>query len=75
MPSAEGNALLLVFQDPLDKAGVDAEAHMAELKKAISQCIKKDVEIRTVCRNAGDSQKQDWVDLSQFIKVNIEYED
>lgn len=74
-PSAEGGSLLLVFEDPLDKGCVDTEAHLSELKQAINQCVKKDVEIRTVCRKAAAGREADWIDLSRMIKAQIEYVD
>lgn len=71
----EGNVLMLVFEDELDKTSVDSEGHMAELKQAIANCVQKEVEIRTVCRaekGAGDGQL---ADLTKIIKADIEYVD
>lgn len=74
-PSAEGSALLLAFEEPLDKAAVDAPDHMAELKQAVNSCVQKDVEIRTACRGNGEERASGWIDLGRIIKADIEYVD
>lgn len=74
-PSVEGSTLVLVFNDPFDKASVDSEQHMKELKQAVNRCAQKDVEIRTVCQERGRGAEREWVDLTKVIKAEIEYID
>ena len=74
-PSVEGSTLVLVFNDPFDKASVDSEQHMKELKNAVNRCAGKDVEIRTVCQERGRGNEREWVDLTRVIKADIEYID
>ena len=74
-PSVEGSTLVLVFNDPFDKASVDSEQHMHDLKQAVNRCAGKDVEIRTVCQERGRGAEKEWVDLTRVIKAEIEYID
>ena len=74
-PSVEGSTLVLVFNDPFDKASVDSEQHMSELKNAVNRCAGKDVDIRTVCQERGRGNDREWVDLTRVIKADIEYID
>lgn len=75
-PSAgENGILLLVFSEALDKASVESEAHMAELKGAVASCVGKEVEIRTLLEGDGNRGEQSFPDLSKLIKAEIEYVD
>lgn len=71
----EGNTLLLVFTEEMDKEFVDKEEHLQEIAEAIKKQIHKEVVIRTKLIHQGQDSKKDFPDLTKIIKMNIEYEE
>lgn len=71
----EGNTLLLVFTEEMDKEYVDKEEHLQEIAEAIKKQIHKEVVIRTKLIHQGQDSKKDFPDLTKIIKMNIEYEE
>lgn len=70
------NRLLLVFEDSMDKALMEQELHMKELKDIIAKRIQKDVEIQTKLLEQGKESMEDIPDLRHIFKnITIEYED
>lgn len=72
----EGNTLLLIFHDEMEKNYIDTEAHLADIKKTIQECIQKEVEIETRYVSEEKKSADHSIDLTKIIKnMNIEYED
>ncbi len=71
----EGNNLLLVFTDELEKNYVGTEEHLAELEQIIEERIHKKISVKVQYVNEGHESTDHFIDLTQIIKMNIEYED
>ena len=71
----EGNSLLLIFADSLEKEFVDTEEHIKDIESVIRFQIQKDVKV-TVRYESPEKKQSDTVpDLRKIIKMDIEYED
>lgn len=71
----EGDSLLLVFGDELEKKYFDKEEHLQELQYAIEKRIQKKVEVKTKLLDASKAQLNDIVDISQLTNMPVEYID
>ena len=71
-----GNQLLLVFHEGLDKTYVDKEEHMAEITEAINEIVGRQIQIQTKLVETTSDEADNMIDLTKVIKnVEIEYED
>lgn len=71
----EGNKLLLLFSDELEKKYIETEEHIADIRAAIQKRIKKEVEITVQYVGEGNLTQDSFPDLTKLIKMDIEYED
>lgn len=70
----EGNGLLLVFENQLDKDMVDAERNKKKIEETLIAFAKKDVSIKTKLLDKKNERTQDFVDISKIFKgLDIEY--
>jgi DNA polymerase III, subunit gamma and tau len=70
-----GNTLLLVFTDELEKNFIDTEEHLNEITETIQKQIQKQVKVETKLRNLEQHNQDEVIDLTKIIKMDIEYED
>lgn len=71
----DGNTLLLVFYDELEKNFVDQEAHIKEIETVIQNKIKKEVVVKTRLIIQDRASEDEVLDLTKIIKMQIEYEE
>ncbi|MFA9465142.1 MAG: DNA polymerase III subunit gamma/tau [Velocimicrobium sp.] len=71
----EGNTLLLLFTDELEKTYVGTDEHIAEIEAAIKEKIHKEVVVRVQYINESHESVDNFVDLTKIINMKIEYED
>lgn len=71
----EGNTLLLLFTDELEKAYVGTEEHIAQIEQAIKDRIHKEVIVKVQYVNESHESVDNFVDLTKIINMKIEYED
>lgn len=71
----EGNTLLLLFTDELEKQYVGTEEHIAQIEQAIKEKIHKEVIVKTQYVNGNHESVDNFVDLTKIINMKIEYED
>lgn len=73
--SVDGNnGLLLVVTDEIDKDLIDRENHMQLIKDTCAGLVGKQVQISTRYLDKNQEKIEEVLDLSQIIKVPIEYE-
>lgn len=72
---SEGDRLLLVFDDVVQKDCFDNGDHLEQLKKEIRKVLQREVEIRTKFVDGVTERKEDFPDLSKMINMDIEFED
>lgn len=71
-----GNQLVLVFREAVDKGCIDKEETMEEVTRIISECVGKQIQIVTRLEEEHTKAQTDTIDLSKYAnKVEIEYED
>ena len=73
--SVDGQALLLVVTDPLDKDVIEREAHLQLIGNSISQVIHKQVQVNVKYLNKDRERAEEVPDLTKLIHMPIEYED
>ena len=74
VPSIGGDStLLLVFNEAVDKAFIDGESHMQEIKDTIQNITKKEIQIQTKLVNQGKESMNNFPDLTKIINMNINY--
>ncbi|MEG1459219.1 MAG: DNA polymerase III subunit gamma/tau [Acetivibrio sp.] len=71
----EGNALLLLFTDEMEKEYVGNQEHIQQMEALIRQKIHKEVSVRTQLVLDTHKSAGNFVDLTHLINMNIEYED
>ncbi len=69
------NQLLVVLEDEVAEAFANTEAHIQELKGAISGRIGKEVEVKIQLDRSGQPAGEAYVDLSKLINMEITMED
>jgi DNA polymerase III subunit gamma/tau len=69
----DGNRLLLVFTDDLEREYINQEEHLKEIEAVIQKKINKQVEVMTKLINQGRVPQEDIIDLTKIIKMPIEY--
>lgn len=72
--SAEGNQLLIVVEESLDKDLIDRETHMKLITDTIENLINKRVQVGVKYLDKSKEQIEEVVDLSKLINMPIEYE-
>ncbi|MBB2184633.1 DNA polymerase III subunit gamma/tau [Lachnospiraceae bacterium MD1] len=72
--SIDGNGLLLVVTNPLDKDIIDRENHMTLIKDTIAQMIQKQVQLNTRYLDREKERLEEVPDLSKLVKMPIQYE-
>lgn len=73
--STEGQGLIIVVTDELDKRLVDGETHIQLIKNTIASIINKEVQIKTKYLDKTIHNINEVPDLTKIIKVPIEYQD
>jgi DNA polymerase-3 subunit gamma/tau len=73
--SVDGQALLLVVTNPLDKDLIERETHLQLIRDCISQVIHKQVLINVKYLNKDQESLEEIPDLTKIIKMPIEYKD
>lgn len=73
--STEGQGLVIVVTDELDKRLVDGEAHIQLIKNTIASIINKEVKFHTKYLDKTKDNINEVPDLTKLIKVPIEYQD
>lgn len=73
--STEGQGLVIVVTNGLDKDIIDREGHMELIKDTIASTIQKQVQIKTKYMDKSRERVDQVPDLTKIIKVPIEYQD
>jgi len=71
----EGNTLLLLFTDELEKTYVGTEEHIKDIQEIVKDKIKKEIIVKVQYINEGHESIDNFVDLTKIINMEIEYED
>lgn len=74
IPSVAGETLMIVFDQGVSYQMVSKEENIEKIKKAIRDCIGKEVNVQTKLLE-GQEKKENVFDLSQKVKAPIEYVD
>lgn len=69
------NVLLIILDDPIGAEMLAGAEYMQEISSIISRNIGKEVEIQIQANTSGHAVDDAYVDLSQIINMEIEYED
>lgn len=73
--TAEGDRLILVFEDPMKYKIANEEKNRLELVEKIEESIGKTVEIDVRLLSTGQIFDETYPDISKLININIEVED
>lgn len=73
--AGEDNTLLLVFTDEMDRKFIDSEEHKMALQDIIKKQINKEVIVKTKLINQAQESKDCFPDLTQLIKMDVQYEE
>ena len=73
--STEGQGLVIVTTEELDKELIEREGHIQLIKDTIASLIQKQVQIQTRYLNKEKERMDHVLDLTKIIKVPIEYQD
>lgn len=71
----EGNTLLLLFTNDMEKDYVGTEEHISMIEQTIKETIQKEVSVRVQFINDNHVSEDSYVDLTKIIKMKVEYED
>lgn len=74
IPSVAGETLMIVFDQAVSYQMVSKEENIEKIKKAIRDCIGKEVNVQTKLLE-GQEKKENVFDISQKVNMKIEYED
>lgn len=74
VPTVAGENLMIVFDQSLSYQMVSKEENIDQIKRAIRDCIGKEVNVQTKLLE-GQEKKENVFDLSQKINMKIDYED
>lgn len=71
----ENDVLLIVFEDSISYEMAATEEHQKEIAENISNAVGKEVSIKMMLNETGQTFENAFVDLEQMIHTEIEYED
>ena len=71
----ENDVLLIVFEDSISYEMAATEEHQKETAENISNAVGKEVSIKMMLNETGQTFENAFVDLEQMIHTEIEYED
>ena len=71
----EGNTLVLIFTDEMDRRFVDTEEHISALQDSIQKQINKEVIVKTKLISQAQESLDKFPDLTKIIKMDVQYEE
>lgn len=74
IPSVEGDALLLVFQEEVDRLFIE-QKHLPVIEQIVQEQIKKKITIKTRLIERTEDGVEQVADLTKLIHAKIEYEE
>lgn len=71
----EDNALILVFEDEVQRAFINKEEHLGEIIRVIEKQLHKEINIRTRLLHQNGERIEDVVDITKLFNMKIEIEE
>lgn len=75
LSSGDGNELLIVLEDSVAFSFLNEKERVEEITEAIEKNIGKQVSVRIIVNESGQSAQEAYADLKQLIQMDIEVEE